>query len=591
MRPFMARAMRRFGGLLKSGVATCSLSDAPAAPMMRGMMMEPLARLERHAKRLGEIAAVAGKYGLSEFFGFINLAWFKERLKSADGQALAGLSTEARIRLALTELGTTFIKFGQMLSTRADLVGAELAAELSGLQANVPAESAEAARALLEAQLGRPIDACFAGFDDTPLAAASIAQVHAARLPTGEAVVVKIRRSGIEAKVITDLEIVQLLAELLEKHSPSLRAYQPVAIIRQFRRALLRELDFSYERRNLETFARRFAAEPAVHIPRVFEDLCSHEVITMERLQGIPGTDIERLRHSGENLAEFARRGANMYLEMVFRDGFYHADPHPGNLLLMPDGSVGVLDCGMVGRIDEAMRADVEAMLVAAVERDAEELADVVMRIGAAPLGADRQALRADLGRFLDDYVHQSLRDIDVGAALGDMLDIVRQHHVVLPAQLALLLRTCIVLEGTSRSLDRDFSFADLAQPFYLQGMRSRLDPRMLWRRVRRSTRDWERLFAAMPRDLRLVLDRCREGTFRIQFEHRNLDAPANRLTLGILVAALVISGAALWTSAAPPLLGRSSIPGLLSYALAVHLALRLWRSTRGNRTPDGRTR
>jgi ubiquinone biosynthesis protein len=557
--------------------------------MVAVMMMEPLARLERHAKRLGEIAAVAGKYGLSEFFGFINLAWFKERLKSSDGQALAGLSTEARIRLALTELGTTFIKLGQMLSTRADLVGADLAAELSGLQANVPAENGGAARTLLEAELGRSVDSCFAWFDDTPLAAASIAQVHAARLPGGEEVVVKIRRSGIEAKVITDLEIVQLLAELLEKHSPSLRAYQPVAIIRQFRRALLRELDFSYERRNLVTFAQRFACEPAVHIPQVFEDLCTHQVITMERLQGIPGTDIDRLRSSGEDLAEFARRGANMYLEMVFRDGFYHADPHPGNLMLLPGCVVGVLDCGQVGRLDDELRDEVETLLLAVVEKDADQVTESVLRLGSVPPECDRNRLRTELDDFMADYIGHPLNEIHVGQALSTLIEIIRRHHITLPPPLALLLKTLILLEGTSRRFHPDFSLAELMAPFCRRMALRRLSPGRLQRRARRFVRDWDRLVSALPRDLADLLARFRDGTLTVHLDHRHLDPIVNRLVLGVLTAAIFLGSSELWSRQAAPLLWGVSVFGALGYLISLMLGWRLLRAIRKSGNIDSK--
>lgn len=295
------------------------------------MKIDAIARLERHAKRLGEIAAVLGKYGLADLFGGFDYPWLNDRLKSADGQALAGITTAARVRLALTELGTTTIKLGQMLSTRADLIGAELTAELTELQANVPAEPLGTARQTLEMSLARPVAELFAEFEEAPVAAASIAEVYGARLHSGERVVVKIRRRGIESHISTDLEILQALAELLEKHTPSVLPYQPGAIVRQFHRTLQRELDFTYEKRNLEEFARHFAEDPQVHIPQVYPDFCTDQILTMERLDGISGTDIQALKEVGEDLGEFARRGANMYLEMVFRDGFYHADPHPGN--------------------------------------------------------------------------------------------------------------------------------------------------------------------------------------------------------------------------------------------------------------------
>jgi pimeloyl-ACP methyl ester carboxylesterase len=206
------------------------------------MKIDALARLERYAKRIAEIAAVLGKYGLADLFGGFKHAWLQDRFKSADGQSLTeGVTQAARARMALTELGTTFIKLGQMLSTRADLLGPELTEELSQLQANVPPDAASVARATIEKELGHPIEELFAQFDDEPLAAASVAQVHAALLHTGQSVVVKVRRAGVAEQAATDLEIVQALAELLEKHSPALRAYQPLAVVRQFRRTLLRE--------------------------------------------------------------------------------------------------------------------------------------------------------------------------------------------------------------------------------------------------------------------------------------------------------------------------------------------------------------
>ena len=405
------------------------------------MKIDALSRLERHAKRIAEIAAVLGKYGLADLFGGFDYAWLRERLKSSDGQVLTGtVTTAARVRMALTELGTTFIKLGQMLSTRADLLGPELTEELALLQCGVPPDDASVARATIERELGRPIIELFAHFEDEPMAAASVAQVHGAVLPDGRSAVVKVRRAGVAEQAMTDVEIVQALAELLEKHSPALRAYQPVALVRQFRRTLLREMDFTYERRYLEEFGRNFAEDPTVCIPEVFGEWCSHQVVTMERLEGIRGTDIELLRQSGEDLSGFAKRGATMYLEMIFRDGFYHADPHPGNLLLLPGGVVGVIDCGMVGRIDEDLRDEVESLLVGVVENDSSVVAEQVLQLGAVPAACSPDKLRIDLQDFMADYTGHPLNEVHVGAALGSLVEIIRRHHIVLPPALALLL-------------------------------------------------------------------------------------------------------------------------------------------------------
>jgi ubiquinone biosynthesis protein len=285
----------------------------------------------------------------------LNYSWIQERLQSYDGQHIPDLKLEERVRLAFTELGTTFIKLGQVLSPRPDLAGPEIARELARLQADAPADPPEVIHAMIEAEFGKPVKALFAHFEDTPLASASVAQVHRARLKSGEEVVVKVQHQGIADKILPDLDILAGLAELAEKHSAQIRAYQPSAVVRQFRRTLLRELDFGFERRNLEEFAHHFAEDTTVHFPKAYEELSTKRVLTMERLDGVLGNDSKALAACGGDLNEFARRGATMYLQMIFRDAFYHADPHPGNLMLLPGVVVGVLDCGMVGRLDEEL--------------------------------------------------------------------------------------------------------------------------------------------------------------------------------------------------------------------------------------------
>ena len=544
------------------------------------MKIDALARLERYAKRIAEIAAVLGKYGLADLFGGFKYAWLQDRLKSADGQSITiGVTQAARVRMALTELGTTFIKLGQMLSTRADLLGPELTEELSQLQANVPPDPSAVARATIEAELGQPIEQLFATFEDTPLAAASVAQVHAARLHTGHSVVVKVRRAGVAEQAATDVEIVQALAELLEQHSPALRSYQPLAVVRQFRRTLLRELDLTYERQNQEEFARNFADDTTVCIPELFNELCSHQVVTMQRLEGIIGTDIEALQQSGVDLGEFAKRGANMYLEMVFRDGFYHADPHPGNLILLPGNIVGVIDCGMVGRIDEDLRDEVEALLLGIVENDSELVAEQVLRLGAVPADCSREKLRADLQEFMADYTGHPLNEIHVGAALNNLVEIIRSHHIVLPPSLAMLLKTLIVLEGTSRRFSPDVSLAALMQPYCTRLMLRRFSPGRIAKRARRSFRVWNRLLTALPRDITDMLARFRDGSFTVHIDHRHLDPIVNRLVLGILTAAIFLGSSELWSRQAAPLFYDVSIFGALGYAVSLFFGWRLMRA------------
>ena len=327
------------------------------------MRFSALTRLERNVHRAGEIIGVLAKYGLADWVKGLNYRWVQDRIKSADGQPIPDLKVEERARLAFTELGTTFIKLGQVLGTRPDLVGPEVARELAHLQTRAPADASGTVRATIETEFGKPLSSLFAQFEEAPMASASIAQAHLARLLSGEQVVVKVQHAGIAAKILPDLDILAGLAELAEKHAPQLQPYQPVAVVRQFRRTLMRELDFTFERRNLEEFAEKFAQDDTVHFPCAYAQFSTRRILTMERLDGILGADSAALAASGTDLNEFARRGANMYLRMIFRDAFYHADPHPGNLMLLPGGVVGVLDCGMVGRLDEELAEGIDEML------------------------------------------------------------------------------------------------------------------------------------------------------------------------------------------------------------------------------------
>ncbi|MGD1018469.1 MAG: AarF/UbiB family protein [Verrucomicrobiia bacterium] len=543
------------------------------------MKIHAVQRAERNAHRAGEIIGVLAKYGLADWVKGLNYSWIQDRIKTIDGQPIPDLKVEERVRLALTELGTTFIKFGQMLSTRPDLVGPEMARELAQLQTATPADPSDTVRATIEAEFGKPLSNLFAHFKHAPLASASVAQVHLAQLHSGEHVVIKVQHAGIADKIMPDLDILAGLAELAEKHASQLRSYQPNAVVRQFRRTLLRELDFTSERRNLEEFAEHFAQDNTVHFAHAYAEFSTRRVLTMERLEGILGTDSRALAASGVDLDEFARRGANMYLQMVFRDAFYHADPHPGNLMLLPGGVVGVLDCGMTGRLDEELAEGLDEMLMAIVNRNAVDLGDIILRLGSAPPATPRDQLRADLTDFVADYVGQSIQDMDLGGALNSLFEIIRRYNITLPAPLSLLLRTLVELEGTAQRLSPEFSLAEVIQPFYATMVRRRLSVRGFLGRVQHAFRDWERLAQTLPRDLGDALKRMRDGTFSIHLELRHIDPVINRLVLGVMTAALFVSSALLWSMKAPPTISGVSVFGSAGYLIAAYLGWRLLRA------------
>jgi ubiquinone biosynthesis protein len=552
------------------------------------MLFDSLTRMQENAGRLREIVTVLGKYGLADWLARSRVRWLKKLLVTAEAKRIGQLRHEERIRLALLELGTTFVKLGQMLSTRPELVGPEMADELSKLQASTPADPPEVVRATIESELGQPVEQLFEEFSFDAMASASIAQVHRARLAGGHRVVVKVQHAGIEARIHRDLDLLLGLADLARKHVNGLRNYRPVAMVRQFRRTLLRELDLTRERRNLEEFARNFADDPTVHFPAVYPERCSRRVLTMELLEGIPGTEARTVPAHQVNLAEFARRAGNLYLNMIFRDGFYHADPHPGNYLILPDGVVGVLDCGMVGRIDDALRSQIEAMLLAVVEHDAEEMADRVVEVGAPPRDLNVQALRADLAEFVAEYGSLSIRDLDLGAALNEVIGIIARHRILLPSEAALLLRTLVVLDGTARQLDPTFSLIELIADYQTSRTWRRLVPRRWLRGLRRTTRDYDRLLRLFPREAADILERLRSGTLQTTHEHPDLEAGVNRLARAVLIGCLLLASALL--------LGRSDtvlpafvLPVLGAAGLGLAGAIGLWafRSKQGPEDSD----
>ncbi len=538
-----------------------------------------LFRLQQNAQRANEVVRVLARYGLADWLGGLNYRWLQAHLVSSGGEALGELTREARIRLALTELGTTYIKFGQMLSTRADLVGPALVTELAKLRSNTPPDPPDVVRATILAEFGKPIEELFREFQDQPLASASIGQVYPARLASGQVVVVKVQHAGIAKKIVNDLDIMAGLAELLQKHLDAARAYQPVALMREFRRLLLNELDFSSERRHLERFRTNFADDLGVHFPAVHPDLCSRRVLTMEMLVGTSVEDVEGLRGAGVDPERLAQRGAGMYLQMIFRDGFYHADPHPGNLMLLPGEVIGVLDCGRVGRIDDRLKRDLEELVLGVISGDAEEVAGVVMRLGTVPPDLDRDAFRSELGAFVTEYGSRQLRDISLDRALNEITDIVRRYRITLPTSCSLLLKTLMMLEGVGRQLSPNFSLIEFIRPFAARMEQQRFSPQRLVGRLGRTFRDWDRLLDTLPRDLADIVQRLRNSAFQIQHWLTRVEAAVDRLTLGLLSAGLFVGSSLMLSHAVAPTLGGVSVLGVAGYLAAVALAVKLLRS------------
>lgn len=540
------------------------------------MKITSIPHFARNANRLREILTILSKYGLADWLSKIELDAVKGFFKGRDGKLLTEQSHETRIRLALTELGTTFIKLGQILSTRADLVGPKLADELSCLREGAPADPPSAVRATMEAELGQSIDEVFAAFDDKPIASASIGQVHRARIKGGQEMVVKVQHPNIEEKVRTDLDIVVGLAELAEQYLPELRRYRPRATAAEFQRILLRELDFGREERNLQQFASNFASNNTVRFPIPNSELSTGRVLTMDYLDGIKVSEPQRLKDVGYDLDELARKGARVFLEMIFRDGFYHADPHPGNFVILPGAVVGILDCGMVGRLDETMREHIEEMLLSIANRDPVLLTSVITRIGSVPPQLDQADLSADVADLVSYHGSRPLAQFNLAQALRDITEIIRRYEIVLPTSMAMLIKVLIMLEGTARLLSPSFNLTELIQPYQKKLLLRRLSPKRHLQKIRRFLSEWQYLGEVLPRTLVDVLQQVQTGRFDVHLEHKGLEPSVNRLVLGLLTSALFVGSAIMCGQRVPPTIQDISVIGILGCGMSVFLGLRL---------------
>lgn len=551
------------------------------------MKISTIPHIYRNVRRWAEILSVLSKYGLADWLSRLNIDMFKSHLKGGAGEALGMLTPEKRIRMAMIDLGPIFIKLGQLLSTRSDLIGVPLADELKQLRSDVPADDAATVHGVIEAELGQPTGELFAEFDDLPVASASIGQVHRACLQTGEKVAVKVQHAGIERKVREDLDVLAGLA-ILAEHIPELAQYRPRETVAEISRMLRRELDFGREERNLNQFAIFFEDDASVRTPKPFTELCTPRVLTMEWIDGVKLEDRKQLAAAGFDLEEIARRGVNLYLQMIFVLGVYHADPHPGNLALLPGNVIGLLDFGMVGRIEEQLREDIEQMLLSIVENDVPLLISLIKRVGTMPAELDESELAADVADFVGAYSTQSLGSFNLIGALNEMTEILRRYHILLPTQAAMLIKVLMTLESTASLLAPTFSIMEVMQPFHRKMFLQRLSPVRQWRKMRRVRLEIEQLVEVLPRRLIDILEQVQTGTFDVHLDHRGLGPSVNRLVLGMLASALFLGSSLLLSREVPPLLFpenpfwglyRVSIFGIAGCFLAVLLGLRLLRA------------
>lgn len=555
------------------------------------MKISSIPQLYRNLRRWQEIIAILRRYGLADWLSQLKFDFIRDWIKDDEGVPLASFSREKRIRLALTDLGPTFIKLGQVLSLRPDLIGPALADELTSLQSHVPADPAEKVIEIIEKELGKPIQELFAEFDGTAIASASIGQVHAARLMDGTEVVVKVQHADIHSKVREDLEVLAGLATLAE-HIPEIEVWKPKVLVEQLSRSLRRELDFSRELQQLQLFGRELAKFKSVHIPAPFPKLSAARVLTMERLNGVAVSQLAE--HHGDVACseaarqQLARLAAELYVEMIFMHGVYHADPHPGNILVLNGDELGLLDFGMVGRIDDRLREAIEEMLLAVAARDTALLTRLIKRVGNTPPRLDESILSIDVADLVANYGSQPLESFDLSGALTDVTDIMHRHQISLPPQTSLLIKMLITLEGTLHQLSPQFSLLEVMQPFFRKMWLRRLSPRRQFKQMRRIYVEVEAMLETLPAQISNIMQLVQEGRLDVHLAHKGLSPSVNRLVLGMLISSVFLGSSMLLAFKVPPLLfmqggwlgiEKLSLLGLLGYAVSLLAGWRLIRA------------
>ena len=511
----------------------------------------------RDLGRVQQIAAVLVRYGFGGLVRRVGMAGALERAGKAlhwrEPEDLARLEPAARVRRALEELGPTFVKLGQILATRGDLFPPEWIVEFGKLQDAAPALPFADLRGQLVEDLGEAPEAVFAELDPVPLAAASLAQVHRARLADGTAVVLKVRRPGIRPVIEADLRLLDRLAEIIEKEAPELVRYRPREVIRQFAHSLRRELDFSAEGRHAERIAALFVSSPEIVVPRIHWQWTGERLNVQDFIEGIPGRQAAALP-DGFDRRLLARRGADAVLRMILEAGFFHADPHQGNVFYLPGNRIAFIDFGMVGRLSEARRFEVATLMHGLVGRDARKVADVLLDWSADSSG-DAEALRSEIEAFVDDYHGVALKKLDLGALLADVVAILREHGLALPPDLALMIKAFITLEGMGRQLDPDFDIAGEAAPFLREVLLAHLAPRAIARRGWEALLGGVQMLAGLPQDLGRLLRAARRGKLQLEVDvpalksfGDQLDRAASRLTMAIVTAALIVGSSIVMT-------------------------------------------
>jgi ubiquinone biosynthesis protein len=559
-----------------------------------------LGRTYRHAKRYEEILNVLIKYGSGDVLDVLNIKQHIEigieKISGKEPEQIEKLSRPERLRMALEELGPTFVKLGQILSTRPDLIPLDYAREFSKLQDDVPSFPYDDVRETIKSETGRFPEDIFHSFHKKPIAAASMGQVHKAILKdTEEEVAIKVQRPNIQQTIEVDLEIMLHLAFLMERHVAEMEGLHPTKIVHEFARSIEDEIDYTVEASHIEHFARQFLDDETIYVPKVYRDLTTKRMLVMEFIDGIKASDFDHLRKGGYNLGEIASRGADSILKQICVHGFYHADPHPGNIFILPNNVICFIDFGMMGRISLQEREDFTDFVELLINKDEKKIVDALLKLTNFAVDLNRSDLQRDLMEFIDRYAYLPLEKLEIATMLQSVLEILTKQGMSLKPDLYLMIKALSTAEGLGRSLDPEFEIVNHAKPFFRKIKASRYTLKRIAGDLMDSGTELLCLLKEIPGELREVLRNAREGKLKIGIQYDGWDRTlcrfdliSDRIASAIVLASLIVGSSIIILSNTPPKWHDMPIIGLAGFLIAAvmgfWLLTSILRSGRGTK-------
>jgi ubiquinone biosynthesis protein len=544
-----------------------------------------IGRTYRHLARYRQILAVFFKYGFGDLIELLKIEQYIEiglQLISKNRRSrLEKLSRAERVRMACEELGPTYVKLGQILSTRPDLVPVDFIKELSKLQDNVPSSPFSEVSKIVETELGGGPEDIFRSFEKAPFASASIGQVYRATLKDGEEVAVKVQRPGIKKIIEVDLEIMLHLATLMERHIEEMSLYQPVKIVGEFARTLEKEIDYTIEATNMERIARNFLNDLTIYVPKVFRDTTTESILTTEFVEGIKVSEIDRLEKAGLDRKLITVRGADIVLKQIIKHGFFHADPHPGNIFVLPDNVVCLLDFGMTGSVDRHTREDFVDLAESVVNRNESRATQVLLKLTSWDEDPDIRLLEKDVADFMGRHLYKPLKDIKIGKLLHHLLELAFQHGLRIPPDIFLMLKAFSAVEGVGLMLDPDFDMIKQAAPLIKEVKLARLSPQRITGDIFRLAVELFQFVQNFPKDILSITRLIKQQKLFLNLEYKGLDKMlstydqiSNRISFSIIIAALIIGSALIVISKVPPLFYDISLIGIVGFMAAAIMGI-----------------